>query len=89
MDGDNGFPYSITGTCGTGTTVEYSITNVATGNYYIYSVVFLHNDPSQGPQKGDYLGFYGGTISNPPKTANANIPSSGTVIFNLNLEVMP
>ena len=88
-NGDNGFNYSYTGSCGTGTTDNYSIDKVASDNYYIYAVVFVVGDPSQGPQSGDYLGFYGGTISNPPNSPNASVPSSGTVTFDINLEVMP
>jgi len=88
-NGDNGFNYSGTGTCGAGTTENYSISNVVADNYYIYAVVFVVGNPSQGPQSGDYLGFYGGTISNPPNSPNASVPSSGTVTFDINLEVMP
>ncbi len=88
-NGDNGFKYSVSGTCGTETTESYSINNVAAGSYYIYAVVFVVGNTSQGPQSGDYLGFYGGTISNPPSSPNASVPSSGTVTFDINLEVMP
>ncbi|MCJ7714132.1 hypothetical protein MUO66_06715 [Candidatus Bathyarchaeota archaeon] len=88
-NGDNGFKYSVTGTCGAETTENYTISNVAAGNYYIYAVVFVSGDISQGPQSGDYLGFYGGTISNPPNSPNASVPASGTVTFDINLEVMP
>ncbi|MGD8306739.1 MAG: hypothetical protein PVF17_08810 [Ignavibacteria bacterium] len=87
-DGDNGFLYSVTGTCSSGTTLNYSINNVAEGNYYIYAVVFVVGDTTQGPQTGDYLGIYGGTISNPPTSRNASVPSSGTVTFNITLYVM-
>ncbi len=88
-NGDNGFKYSSSKTCGTETTESYSINNVIAGNYYIYAVVFVVGNLSQGPQSGDYLGFYGGTITNPPNSPNATIPSSGTVAFDINLEVMP
>ena len=88
-NGDNGFNYSYTGSCGAGTTENYSIDKVASGNYYVYAVVFVVGNTSQGPQSGDYLGFYGGTISNPPNSPNTSVPSSGTVTFDINLEVMP
>ena len=88
-NGDNGFKYSTTATCGTETTVNYTISNVSASNYYIYAVVFVIGNTSQGPQSGDYFGFYGGTISNPPNSPNASIPSSGTVSFDINLELMP
>ena len=55
----------------------------------MYAVVFLGSNTSQGPQSGDYLGFYGGTIANPPNSPNASVPSSGTVAFDINLEAMP
>ncbi|HKI79294.1 MAG TPA: hypothetical protein VKA26_12190 [Ignavibacteriaceae bacterium] len=87
-DGDNGFLYSATGTVGSGTSGTYTFNNIANGTYYIYAVVFIVGNTNTGPQSGDYLGFYGGTINNPPNSANATVPSSGSVTFNINLQVM-
>lgn len=89
LDGDNGFAYSTIGVCGSGTQVDYSINDVAVGTYYIYAVVCVVTDCSQGPQSGDYLGFYNGTASNPPTNANANVSSSGTVTFDITLYIIP
>jgi hypothetical protein len=89
MNGDNGWKYAATGTCGSGTSGTYTFNSIASGTYYIYAVVFVVGNTSQGPQSGDYFGIYGGTLSSPPSSPNATVPSSGTVTFNINLETMP
>jgi len=89
LDGDNGFAYSTIGVCGSGTQVNYSINDVAIGTYYIYSAVCVVTDCSQGPQSGDYLGFYNGTPSNPPTSANATITSSNSETFDIILYIIP
>lgn len=86
-DGDNGYVNDTIGTCGSGTTVDYSISNVPAGTYYVYAcvrVVSAHDSP---PQSGDYFGFYG-TGSTEPSEANAVVPPSGTVIFDITLSIM-
>ncbi len=89
FDGDNGYIKLATGTCGSGTKVNYSINNVPTGTFYLYAAVFVVSDGSSGPQTGDYVGIYGGTLTNPPSNANAVVPSSGTVTFDIILSKMP
>jgi hypothetical protein len=89
FDGDNGQIKLVTGTCGSGTNVNYSISNVPAGTFYIYAAVFVVSDGSSGPQSGDYVGIYGGTLTNPPNQANASVPSSGTVTIDITLEKMP
>lgn len=89
MNGDNGFKYSATGQCDANTSGTYTLNNIASGTYYIYAVVFVVGNTSSGPQSGDYYGIYGGTMNSPPNSPNATVPSSGTVTFNINLEVMP
>ena len=86
-DGDNGYVNATIGTCGSGTTVDYTINNVNAGTYYVYAgvrVVSAHDSP---PQSGDYFGFYG-TGSDLPDEANADVPSSGTVTFDITLSIM-
>ncbi len=83
-DGDNGFITATVGTCGSGTTVSYSILNVPSGTYYVYAVVRIVSAPDSSPLPGDYIGFYG-TGSGPPAQANADVPSTGTVIFDITL----
>lgn len=89
FNGDNGQVKLATGACGSGTNLNYSISNVSAGTYYIYAAVFVVSDGSSGPQSGDYLGVYGGTLTNPPNQANASVPFSGTVTFDITLRVMP
>lgn len=86
---ENNFVSSDTGTCGSGTSVNYSIADVPEGTYYLYAAVFVVSDGSQGPQSGDYVGVFGGTLFNPPTLPNAVVPSSGTVSFDITLSVMP
>jgi len=85
-EGDNGWINATVGTCGSGTTVDYSITDVLAGTYYVYAVVrnvSAHDSPAE---YGDYIGFYGTGI-NPPTNANAVIPSSGSVILDIILSL--
>jgi hypothetical protein len=88
LNGDNGFVASTTGTCGTATAVNYSISDVPAGTYYIYAGVRVISAPNTAPQSGDYLGFYGGSLTNPPAQPNAEVPASGTVNFDIVLEIL-
>jgi len=85
-DGDNGYVNATVGTCGSGTTVDYTINNVNAGAYYVYAGVRIVSGHDSPPQSGDYIGFYG-TGSDPPDEANAVVPSSGTVTFDIILSV--
>jgi hypothetical protein len=85
-DGDNGFVASTIDTCGTGLTVDYSISAVPAGTYYIYACVFVVSDTAP-PQDGDYIGFYGTGID-PPAVRNAFVPLTGTVAFDITLDTM-
>jgi len=88
LDGGNGFVMAVTNTCGSGTTTAYSISGVPAGTYYVYAVVFVVGNPQDEPQAGDFVGVYGSTLSAPLPNPNAVVPSSGTVTFNITLEVM-
>ena len=82
--GDNGYINATIGTCGSGTTVDYSISNVPAGTYYLYAVVRIVSVHDSPPEPCDYLGYYG-TGSTAPSDANADVPFSGTVIFDIRL----
>jgi len=75
----------VEGTCGTGTTVNYSFSNIAAGTYYIYAVVRITSAHGTPPDDADYMGIYGGTLNSPPANPNAEITSEGTMVFNITL----
>jgi len=88
IDGDNGYVFLGMGLCGNGTEVSYSVSDVPTGTYYLYAVVFVVSDGSEGPQYGDYIGIYGGEYpDNVPASANAQV-TTGTNTFDIDLVVM-
>ncbi|MBA7532688.1 hypothetical protein ES705_24918 [subsurface metagenome] len=59
-------------------TVNYSISDVLYGTYYIHAWV---DDDADG--YADHEGYYGGVVVNPPSEPNAVVPSSGTVVFDI------
>jgi hypothetical protein len=83
-EGDNGWINATVGTCVSGTTVDYSISNVPAGTYYIYAVVRIVSAHDSPAEDGDYIGFYGSGEA-PPENANAIVPDSGTVTFDISL----
>lgn len=85
MTGDNGFTYSFTGTCCAEVKENYTISDVKAGTYFIYAVVFCGQNSDKGPQCGDFLGVYGGSLDYPPLSPNAEIPSGGTANFDITL----
>ncbi len=80
----DGFIKSLHGTCGSGTEMNYSISDVPVGTFYVYAAVCVVSNCDEGPQIGDYLGFYGTGLSSPDE-ANATIPESGTVTLDITL----
>ena len=86
-NGDNGTIGEASGTCGSDTEQAYTINNVPAGTYYVYAAVGVVSNLQQGPQSGDYYGFYG-TGGSVPGSPNATVPSSGTETFNITLVVM-
>ena len=88
IDGDNGYAFMGMGTCPSGTEVSYSVSDVNTGTYYLYAIVFIGGDFTEGPQFGDFIGIYGGEYpNNAPASPNAEV-TSGTNTFDINLVVM-
>jgi hypothetical protein len=90
INGDNGFALAKSGTCGSGTTIHYTIKDVPSGTYFLYACVFVASDGSQGPQGGDFLGIYEGSYpNNVPSEPNAVVPPSGSATFNIDLIEIP
>ena len=88
IDGDNGWIHLGTGVCPSGTEVSYSVSNVTTGSYFLYAVVFVVGDMTEGPTFGDFIGIYGGEYPvNAPTSPNAQV-TSGTNTFDIDLVVM-
>ncbi len=88
INGDNGYLRAVSGNCGSGTSVNYSFSDVPAGTYYVYAGVRIVSSSDSAPENGDYVGIYGGTLSNAPSQPNAVVPSSGTVTFNITLGIM-
>ena len=84
-DGDNGYISYTIGTCGPGTSVDYSISNVPAGTFYVYAGVRVTSASDSPPEGDDYIGYY--NAGPPPTEANAVVPSSGTVDFDIPLMV--
>jgi len=57
-DGSNVNAGTATGTAN-GTSFDYSIPNVAAGNYYIYAIVYTDGTADAPPAEGDYFGAHG------------------------------
>jgi hypothetical protein len=88
VDGENGFVHLGTGTCPSGTEVSYSVGNVTTGSYFLYAVVFVVGDMTEGPTYGDFIGIYGGEyLVNMPTSPNAQVSSSNKT-FDIDLVVI-
>ena len=58
--------------------VNYSISDVLYGTYYIHAVVDYTDDGVYEHER-----YYGGVMVNPPSAPNAVVPSSGTVVFDI------
>jgi len=86
FNGDNGNVTYLQGTCGTGNSSDYTMSNVPPGSYYVYALVRVVSGMDDPPQSGDYLGLYGGTFTNPPSSPNVTVHSDGAVICDITLE---
>ena len=58
--------------------VNYSISDVLYGTYYIHAIVDYTDDNAP-----EHEGYYGGITVNPASVPNAVVPSSGTVVFDI------
>ncbi len=84
-DGGNGWVSAYFGTTDGTDKIQYSL-GAPDGNYYIYALVDESGDGiMNGPNAGDYFGFYGGTGPfNPPPFPNANVSGPNNV-FNFQI----
>lgn len=73
----NGFVTSTGGTAN-GSTVNYFITNLSAGSYYVFA--FIDVDSSGADLNiGDYWGYHNGGMGQPPSSPSVTVPASGTV----------
>ena len=87
-DPENSFNGVASGTCGASTSIAYSLGKVAAGEYFLYAVVWVVGNFPNAPQPGDYGGFFGAD-STIPDAANAVVPASGNVTFDITLIELP
>ncbi len=84
----NGFFNSeiqISGICGTGNNIPYSI-SIPEGSYYLVAYVDVDNNGTLfSPNAGDYVGVYGTLWPLWPDNANINISNGEELICNVNL----
>lgn len=83
LDAENGFVRFCLDICGSDTEISYTISDVPASTYYIYGGVRIVSSHDNPPEVGDYMGIYGGTISEYPNEPNAVVPASGTVTFDI------
>jgi len=82
LDGDDGFAYYVSDTV-TGSTISYTLTGVAAGDYYLYAMVDLDNSGS-GISSGDYFMCYGMEDSDPGTADVINV--AGDLSLDMTLE---
>ena len=87
-DGGNGWLYDVSGPCGSGTSISYSIDSVDAGTYFLYATVYAVGDSSGAPGTGDYFGYYL-TGATAPAQANAVVPATGTLTADITLGEIP
>ncbi|MCK4257841.1 MAG: hypothetical protein KAX49_02625 [Halanaerobiales bacterium] len=89
IDPGNGYEAMYKGVSGTGPVIEQSL-QVQPGNYYIYAAVDANGTGfhENGPDKGDFVGIYGGSFDNWPESPNAYVPDNGSADFDLYMQVM-
>lgn len=79
--------YQNLGTCGSSTTVPYSVTAPA-GTYYVYAKVDANATGDGGPDAGDYFGSYGATYPNFPSSPNVTVTNGSlTTGKDINLQI--
>jgi hypothetical protein len=66
--------------------IEYTISGVPAGTYYVLGFVDVDASGGSGSTPGDFAGWYGHTgDGNPPPARNAVVPAAGTVRFDFSL----
>jgi hypothetical protein len=77
--------------CPSGTSISYGMVVIVPGTYYLYGGVNASGTSGNGPQPGDYFGFYGVTAPYYASTPapNVTIDVSTPAIKNFILGIMP
>jgi hypothetical protein len=88
LNGENNFPYSVSCNCGIDSIETHKSDVVTVGKYYLYAVAFVVSDGTSGPKNGDFLGFYGGSLNNPPTSPNVEIIANENKIYNYTMSVV-
>ena len=71
-----------------GLKLDYTIDNVPPGTYFVLAFVDVDASGGDSSTPGDFVGWYGHTgDGNPPRSPNATVPETGTVLFDFNLVV--
>ena len=74
------------GTTPDGTALPYAISTVPAGTYFILGFVDVDMSGGTSSTPGDFAAWYGHTgDGNPPPTANAVVPATGSVMFDFTL----
>ena len=74
------------GTTGATTQQDYGIADVPAGTYFLLGFVDVDGSGGTASTPGDFAGWYGHSgDGNPPAAANAVVPGSGTVRFDVML----
>lgn len=72
---------------GAGITVNYSISNVPTGTYYVMAIVYVNGSGRPAPVAGDYFGLSGWNRLGDPEASipnpNVSVSADKTVDFTL------
>lgn len=67
-----------------GTSQQFTFTNIPVGSYYIYAATVSGDGP---PIAGDAVGIYGTTFPEFPSSPNANVTNSGNLNANITMVV--
>lgn len=88
INGANGNVALATGFV-TGSSFNYELTGIDSGNYYISAFVDLDSNCSAAPTSGDHLGWAGSASVNAPAGAIVNVNAPTNYTYNLQLYVFP
>jgi hypothetical protein len=85
----NGYSRKASGTCGSGTAVQYSVSLGDARSYYVYAYVEIDNSFAQADMKyagaGDYFGIYDSVFPAWPASANAVVSNSRGQVYDITL----
>ncbi len=89
MDPDNGYVSEYWGETYWSDVIEANMF-VPEGNYYIYAAVDANGNgfDANGPDVGDFVGLFGGSMDYMPEYPNAYVPYDGMVDFHIDMFIM-